>query len=505
MKIGIDLGSSNSLAAFVGVEGDPILVPDAADPRHESTPSRIMLQGDRVLIGYYAQKLGHENAFATQVSNFKRHFGTNQVLAMAGSASLHSEAMAALLLKKLRNDVEIYTGQPVQGCVITVPAHFHDQQRRSLISAADIADLEVIALLDEPIAAALQYGRSHPIGDDEIVVIYDIGGGTFDLTVLTCVQGQIHILAKSGLTDLGGFDFDRVVEDRFRDDFAKRFGKSVKPGALNDTRIAGLAEDSKIFLNSTEGHWPQNDIYVDGKFLRWTMDPSKYQEKSLGLLKRTEAMVLKTLRGIGLELADVSRFVPIGGASRGVLVRKFWSERLDLSRQSFADEQPLASVAMGAALYADSFVEGGAGAKFISNLKMSSVTAYNIGLLDEGSQAFERIIDKNAKLPASGSALVRTAGGARSGFAALLCQYLDNPAHLDQVGQITVQARHLHGREAIEIVLRNNDDGTLGIKVIDPRSGAVVPFEFEDLTGGGRDVEAQRAAVASLRINALDY
>ena len=127
MKIGIDLGSSTTLAAFVGVEGSPILIPDAADQRRQSTPSRVLLQGDRALIGHFAERLGRESASAAIVSNFKRHFGTNQVLALYGGQPIYSEAVAALLLKKVRNDAEIYTGESVESCVVTVPAHFHDQ------------------------------------------------------------------------------------------------------------------------------------------------------------------------------------------------------------------------------------------------------------------------------------------------------------------------------------------------------------------------------------------
>lgn len=505
MKIGIDLGSSSTLAAFIGVEGDPILVPDAADPRSQATPSRVLLHGDRALIGSFAEKLGHENPGATLVSNFKRHFGTSHVLARLGEEPLYSEMFAALLLKKVRGDVEIYTGQAVDSCVLTVPAHFTDQQRRALLSAADIAGIEVIALLDEPIAAALQFTNRHVLNDEEIVVIYDIGGGTFDLSVLTCTGDQVHILAKSGLTDLGGYDFDRIIEQRFRDDFRAAFSTAPKPGALNDERIAALAEATKIALGQTGARWPANDTYVDGRFLRWTLDPADYDQRAETLLKRSELVVQRTLRGLGLELGDVQRFVLIGGACRSRQVRDFWRARLDPDRTSLAEDQPLASVAMGAALYAHSFARSdGGGAQFISNVRMSSVTGYNIGIQEEAGQAFERVIDKNMALPASGSALVRPAQGGAAGFAARICQYLDDPTLLDPVGRIAIQPKHLVGRDMIEIVVRYNQDGTLGVKVVDAASQAVVPFAFEDLTGGGRDLERQRKALAGLRVNTMD-
>ena len=504
MKIGIDLGSSTTLSAFVGVEGVPVLIPDAADQNRQSTPSRVLLQGDRALIGHYAERLGRESAAATIVANFKRHFGTNQILAQCAGQPVYSEAMAALLLKKVRNDAEIYTGEAVDSCVITVPAHFHEQQRRSLVAAAQIAGLDLIALLDEPIAAALNYSSNHDLGDDEIIVIYDIGGGTFDLSILTCANNQVHILAKSGLTNLGGFDFDQILQQRFREDYAAAFGAKPKKNDVNEHRISRIAEDIKFRMNEGGRAWPSVDVYIDGKFLRWAVDPLEYRAKADALLKKTEQSVLKTLRGIGLELADVGRFVLIGGASRAAIVQQFWAERLQGASQILVTNQPLESVAKGAALYAHSFAKTQDGAGFISNLRMSSVTAYNIGIRDDASGKFERLIDKNAALPASGGAMIGVNPAGRNGFSAQLFQYLDDPDHMDPIGKIIVQPHNLAGKSVVELTIKNNEDGTLGVKVIDPQSRKVVPFIFEDSAADGRDVTAQKKVIAGLRINAQE-
>lgn len=504
MRIGIDLGSSSTITAFVGVEGLPIIIPDAGDTKQQTTPSRILLQGNRALIGAYADRLGLESPDATVLANFKRHFGTSQVLAQIGKQPVHSEVAAALLLKKVRNDAEVYTGEAVEACVITVPAHYHDQQRRSILSAAELADLKVLALLDEPIAAALSYTRDGGTAEGDIIVIYDLGGGTFDLTILTCNDDQIHILAKSGLTDLGGFDFDRIIEDRFRADFNARFGNKPKPGPLNDQRIAALAEQVKIELGKAGQAWPLKDIYLDGRFLRWAFDPHEYEERARGLIKRTEGIVLRTLRGIGLELADINRFVLVGGASRGPVVRAFWQARLDPARQTLVEDQPLFNVAKGAALYAASFAGGSGGAAFVSNMKLSSVTGYNIGIRNFDGQQFERLILKNTALPASGSAIIRLNGSETNALAFDVCQYLETPDQLDPIGRITIEPVHFLGRDQIEIIIKNKEDGALGIKVLDPRSGGNLPFAFRDLTGGGRDLEVQRGLLAQLRVNTLE-
>ncbi len=504
MKIGIDLGSSTTLCAFVGVEGVPVLIPDAADQNRQSTPSRVLLQGDRALIGHYADRLGRESTAATFIANFKRHFGTNQVLAKCEGQPVYSEAMAALLLRKVRNDAEIYTGEPVDSCVITVPAHFHEQQRRSLVSAAQIAGLDLIALLDEPIAAALNYSFNHDLGDDEIIVVYDIGGGTFDLSILTCANNQVHILAKSGLTNLGGFDFNQIIEQQFHQDFAAVFGAKPKKNDINEHRVSRIAEDVKFKMNQGGHGWPVADVYMDGKFLRWAVDPLAYRAKADILLKKTETSVLKTLRGIGLELSDVSRFVLIGGASRASIVQQFWLERLSGSSQQLVTDQPLESVAKGAALYANSFAKNEDGGGFISNLRMSSVTAYNIGIREQRSGTFERLIDKNAALPASGGAVIGVNPNDPSGFTAQLFQYLDDPDHMDPIGAITVLPHNLVGKGAIEVTIRNNEDGTLGVKVVDPGNRKVVPFLFEDSAAEGRDVNAQKKVIARLRINAQE-
>jgi molecular chaperone DnaK (HSP70) len=504
MKIGIDLGSSTTLTAFIGVEGAPILIPDAADQRRQATPSRVLLQGDRALIGHFAERLGRESASATIVSNFKRHFGTNQALASFNGQPVYSEAVAALLLKKIRNDAEIYTGEAVDSCVITVPAHFHEQQRRSLVSAAEIADIDLIALLDEPIAAALNYTENHPLNDDEIIVIYDIGGGTFDLSVLTCANQQVHILAKSGLTNLGGFEFDQILQQRFRDDFAAAFGTKIKKNDVNDHRVSRVAEEIKYKLNGGGAAWPTTDVYVDGKFLHWTMDPQEYRQKADILLKKTEASLLKTLRGIGLELSDISRFVLIGGASRAAVVQDFWRQRLDTEKHALVDDQPLESVAKGAALYAHSFAKSQDGGGFISNMRMSSVTAYNIGIKEKQTGHFERLIDKNAALPASGAAIIGVHLGGNTGFSAQIFQYLDDADAMDPIGSVVVQPHHLAGKSSLELTIKNNADGTLGVKVIDPQNRKVIPFMFEDSAAEGRDVLSQKKIVSAYRINAQE-
>lgn len=504
MRIGIDLGSSSTIAAFVGAEGAPVIIPDAADLKQQTTPSRVLLQGNRVLIGAYADRIGLENADATVLANFKRHFGTNRPLASVGEQPVHSEVAAALLLKKVRYDAEIYAGESVEGCVITVPAHFHDQQRRSILSAAELADLKVLALLDEPIAAALAYSHDGGTTDDEVTVIYDIGGGTFDLSVLTNSGGRLHILAKSGLTDLGGFDFDRIVEDRFRQDFAKLFGREPKSGPLNDQRMATLAEQVKIELGKEHTAWPLKDIYLDGRFLHWTFDPLEYDERALELVKRTETLVLRTLRGIGLELADVNRFVLVGGGSRGRVVQAYWQSRIDKDRQVLVAEQPLFNVAKGAALYAASFSSETNSPALVSNMQLCSVTGYNVGIKDAQSDHFEKLIQKNAALPASGSAIIRLTGREASALEFDVCQYLETPEQLDPIGRIAIEPVNFLGREQIEIVIKNKEDGALGIKVLDARSGGSLPFSYLDLTGGDRDLQAQRALIAQLRVNTLD-
>lgn len=504
MKIGIDLGSSSTLAAFVGVEGDPILIPDAADQHQQSTPSRVLLQGDRALIGYHAERLGHESSGATMVSNFKRYFGTNQILAKAGKDPLYSEAIAALLLKKIKYDAEVYTSSALQSCVITVPAHFHDQQRRSILAAADIAGIQISALLDEPIAAALHYAKNKIPQNDETIIIYDLGGGTFDLSILTYVDGQVHILAKSGLTNLGGCDFDKIVESRFYSDFREIYKSGIKENSANQIRVNNLCEQIKVSLNDHVGAWPDEDIYIDGKFLKWQIDPQYYSKNARALLRKTESLVLKTLRGIGMEMSDISKFILVGGASRGELVRNFWNERLDTTKQILSDHQPMASVAKGAALYADTFEEDTVGANFVSSIKLSSVTAFNVGVRDELSQVFQKIIEKNTPLPTGGSAIIRLRGGFQEDFGVQICQYLDSPENLDVIGNLSVKSSNLRGRDMIEIVIKNNNDGTLGIKATDPQTGSIVPFAYRDNSDNSRDVEAQRRVVSRFRVNILE-
>lgn len=477
MKIGIDLGSSNTLAAVQSNDGAPALIPDVNRAGVDFTPSKVLIGRDRVYVGYFAERMIDTFPDQTLVTHFKRHFGSHRELANFKGQALTSEALAALVLRKIRHDVEISTSRPIEACVITAPAHFNDNQRRTILNAAKLADVRVGAILDEPIAAALFYTHTAQNIDDEIIVVYDLGGGTFDLTVLTYSQGKLHIIAKGGLSNLGGRDFDEIVYQQLAHDYRKVMGHAPERSQLSENKLRGFAEQLKLKVDGRKAGLTSDYLFLNHRLIHFQLDETHFLSEASRILDKTHALVVRTLKGIGMQLSDVQRIVLTGGASNADFVRTYWEQHIDPTRQKLLHHQPLSSIAKGAAIYASSLKRQG-DHDFMSSYSLNNVSAYNVGILNPVKNTFLKLIDKNLPLPVHGRGEINRAQNSITPLNISLCQYIDQPEELDIIGYIQIDSRHLDLIEHIEVMVENKSDGTLALRLRKSGTSEPIPFNF---------------------------
>lgn len=502
MKIGIDLGSSNTVAALVSADGVATLIPDVNRLGSESTPTKVLIGNERAFVGEFAERMLETFPDQLMLTQFKRHFGSTVSLANWKGNQFSAEALAAMVLRKVRNDVEISTSRPVQLTVITAPAHFNDKQRAAIVRAADIAGLPVGAILDEPIAAALFYTHEAKNREDEIIMIYDLGGGTFDLTLLTYSANKLHIIAKAGLSDLGGRDFDDIVFNQLTQDYERVVGQSINKNKLSENRMRVFSEQLKIKVNGENPSWCSGDLFLNNKFVQFNLDEVDFLSHAAVLLDRTQRLVTRTLQSIGMQLGDVQQIVLTGGASNASYVYNYWQRLINPSKQKIVRHQPLVSIAKGAAIFAASLNDAGEKG-FVSSYNMRNVSAYNVGVRVQGTGTFIKLIDRNLPLPISGSSTASVTGSSNAEVIFDLCQYIDQPDALDVIGSVRLSREAVNGLQSVHISVENKEDGTLGLKVKSPHTGQPVPFRFDRQHGIGSDFNAIKEAVRQMPINAF--
>lgn len=502
MNVGIDLGSSNTVAALMLPEGVPALVPDVHRFGGESTPTKVLLANDRAFVGQFAERMADAFPQQPMVTHFKRHFGTSKVLADLQGKLLTSEMLAALVLRKVRHDVEVNTSRPVDVSVITAPAHFNDKQRRAILRAADVAGLPVGAILDEPIAAALFYTHEAQNTDDEIIMIYDLGGGTFDLTLLTYSANKLHIIAKAGLTDLGGREFDEIVYAQMARDYAAVVGHPPGKSPLSEYRLRTFAEHQKMKVEGDRHAWTGEYLFLNNRFIHFCLDESAFLAQAAALLDRTRNLVTRTLKSIGMSLGDVQRIVLTGGASNAKYVHTYWQQLIDPTRQKIVRHQPLVSIAKGAAIYAASLRKGGQ-SEYVSSYSMTNVSAYNVGVRTAGSETFLKLIDRNLPLPVTGRVEVQLQPGRAGKCTIALGQYIDHPEDMDLIGEAAIGSEYSGGGRRVLVIVENKSDGTLGLKIRDPVTDQAIPFSFERNSGDVGSFEEAKEFVQRISINAI--
>jgi len=396
--IGIDLGTTNSCVAFMD-GNEAVVIPNAEGGR--TTPSVVGFSktGER-LVGDAAKRQAITNPEKTIIS-VKRHMGTDYKVEIDGKSYTPQE-ISAMILQKLKADAEAYLGEKVTQAVITVPAYFNDSQRQATKDAGRIAGLEVLRIINEPTAAALAYGLEKT--EDQKILVFDLGGGTFDVSIMEMGDGVFEVLATSGDNQLGGDDFDQVIIDYLVEEFKKENGIDLRNDRMAMQRLKTEAEKAKKDLSgvlTTTISLPFLTADETGpKHLEVSLTRAKFEELSSDLIERTMEPTRQALKDAGLNPSDIDKVILVGGSTRIPAVQEAIKKLIgkDPSKGVNPDEV----VAMGAA------IQGGVLSGDVKDIVLLDVTPLSLGIETMGG-VFTKLIERNTTIPTEKTQIFSTA------------------------------------------------------------------------------------------------
>lgn len=406
MNLGIDLGTTFSLASFVNAQGIPALVPDSHNANEFRTASTVHIADRRALVGSPVEELLLDEPGLPVARGFKQAMGSDApAWNPPDGAAWPAEALSALVLKKLLHDVETFTAEPVETCVVTVPANFDDTQRRSTLLAAQLAGLSRVHLVEEPVAAATFYGYSEKSAEQTLFV-YDFGGGTFDATVLQISEGRPFVLSTDGHNGLGGRHIDAALSSLIAQELIRTHGRDPLDDPDTREQLRRFAEETKITLGLPARNHLRKAMIIAGQVTELTLSREQLDRIVKPIVDETIAVSRRCLHAAGLGWHQIDRVLMTGGSSLLPAVGKHLAQETGKFGDALQCRQPHQAVAYGAALIAD------AHASRSDKQPLHAVAPYHLGLRVRdpatGNARIETMIKRNTPLPARHTATFYT-------------------------------------------------------------------------------------------------
>lgn len=499
MIIGIDLGTTNSAVAYYR-DDRPVLIPNRLG--HNLTPSAVSVEDGAVLVGLTARERQATHPGETATA-FKRYMGTSRRFVL-GRKTYAPEELSALVLRSLREDAEAHLGEPVREAVITVPAYFNDKQRRATRRAGELAGLKVERLINEPTAAALAYGI-HQLGAESRFLVFDLGGGTFDVSILEIFEGIIEVRASTGDNRLGGEDFNELLVLMMREQFADVWTRSGRRQDALYQKMREQAERARRTLSDAAE--AKMRLVWDDNPLELTVSAAAFEERAAPLVARLREPVLRALRDSNLDAQALAEIVMIGGATRMPLVRKAVTRMFGRFPNSTVN--PDEAVALGAAVQAGLKARDAA----LSEVVLTDVCPFSLGVnhgrrLPDGSiedGLFSPIIERNTPIPASRVKSYSTMFDNQRKIEFDVYQgesrlVADNV----KIGDLAIPMRAGPAGQRVDVRLSYDINGLLEVDVHVPAHDERWQLVIADQDGDDGDLKQRQAALAALKVHPRD-
>lgn len=501
-RIGIDLGTTYSLAGHVNAHNIPALFPDANNADEFRTPSLIHIQDNRAFVGKSVQELLEEDADTNVARLSKLKLGQEDYYYEDNNnKKWTAHGLNALIIKKLLKDVDIFADTEVEEAVVTIPAQFNDKQRKAVKAAATLAGLPKIRLVEEPVAAATFYGCSN-LKRDETILVYDLGGGTFDSTILQKSEEGLFVLSVEGTAECSGAGFDNIITELIAQEMIRTHGIDPRNDAQNLVNLNCIAEIIKIKLSNPGKSRVKQTIFLAGKTIEFVITKKQFENLIRPLIIKSTEICKSCLESAMLTWTDIDRLVFTGGSTLIPEVRQHIQNHSEINIEKVFFKQPHQAVAYGAALIAKQSFGGLSG---VSVIKQVATASLGLRVYDPQKQAFsiEVLIEKNMPLPAAAKKIFYTTRADQKRIILELVQLKSDCIHPLSLGKFAfgpiASPRKNH---PLEVSISYDSEGLVQVKARDPDNNSEIEYYIQSGEGINTQLIAkEKKEIDSLMIN----